>query len=363
MIIRDGFDDYLVVDSKTGALKAYLNQRATNDVSQISWGFESVGTIATGLGPGKNVRIADIDGDGVSHGIPSTHHPVYGCSVCKLTSDLLASPHSVMIISISIQTVGPPSTATSTAQPPPTQIVTGLCPRQTRLALGSGRRKSNSSTSMGKLNDVAKLLTTYLQPWISDGKADYVWTRPVDGRVEVWLNMYPALPAWHAIGEIAGGVGTSGTNVRYGRLQAKERADYIAVDPSTGSIAAWLNGCDDPDKSSAKNIVTILRVGILEDTKGRWTAYPLDSENAKYCTLTSSTGNAEVNLSVKFPTEITGITAHGHNCSYHGKENVVGQLLCDGVSAIHCSEDTSDTYKCTKYGVKMSFFKGIICKW
>lgn len=79
-----------------------------------------------------------------------------------------------------------------------------------------------------------------------DGKADYVWTRKLDGRVMVWYNEYPEKPTWREGGEIARGVGTSGANVRLARLHSTGRADYIAMEPKTGALAAWLNGCDDP---------------------------------------------------------------------------------------------------------------------
>ncbi|KAK8140819.1 hypothetical protein G3M48_001779, partial [Beauveria asiatica] len=39
-----------------------------------------------------------------------------------------------------------------------------------------------------------------------DGKADYVWTRPLDGQVQVWLNTYPQQPAWRHIGIVKDGV-------------------------------------------------------------------------------------------------------------------------------------------------------------
>jgi hypothetical protein len=57
-------DDYLDLDPETGLLKAYLNL-GPDDSSSYKWLFNPIGTIATGLGPGHRVRIADIDGDGV----------------------------------------------------------------------------------------------------------------------------------------------------------------------------------------------------------------------------------------------------------------------------------------------------------
>lgn len=65
--LRDGFDDYLVIDSKTGKTTAYLFEPDKEGEEQYGkFLFKPVGVIASGLGPGKNVRIADIDGDGVS---------------------------------------------------------------------------------------------------------------------------------------------------------------------------------------------------------------------------------------------------------------------------------------------------------
>lgn len=61
----DGYDDYLDLNPKTGALKAYLND-GEDEGSEYGWKFNPIGEIASGLGPGHRVRIADIDGDGVS---------------------------------------------------------------------------------------------------------------------------------------------------------------------------------------------------------------------------------------------------------------------------------------------------------
>lgn len=76
-----------------------------------------------------------------------------------------------------------------------------------------------------------------------DGRADYVWLNPLDGSSRVWFNNYPNTPTWLEQPEIAGGVGVSGRSVRYAHLQATGRASYVAMDPDTGAISAWLNGC------------------------------------------------------------------------------------------------------------------------
>lgn len=60
---RDGRDDYLVVDPKTSELTACLNDGEVES-HPYNWQWKPVGSIASGLGPGRNVRFADLDGDG-----------------------------------------------------------------------------------------------------------------------------------------------------------------------------------------------------------------------------------------------------------------------------------------------------------
>lgn len=61
---RDKLSDYLDVNSASGELKVYRN--ADKSSSAYGWSFQPLGVTASGLGPGRNVRFADIDGDGVS---------------------------------------------------------------------------------------------------------------------------------------------------------------------------------------------------------------------------------------------------------------------------------------------------------
>ena len=62
---RDGKDDCLVLDPKTGGLTVYLND-GIDEGSGDGWKWNPIGSSASGLGPGANVRFVDIDGDGVS---------------------------------------------------------------------------------------------------------------------------------------------------------------------------------------------------------------------------------------------------------------------------------------------------------
>ncbi|TLD05009.1 uncharacterized protein PgNI_09260 [Pyricularia grisea] len=193
----DGKDDYVVLDSQTGALDLYLNKGEDRDFVN-GWRWEPFGQIASGLGPGANVRIADIDGDGKDDYI--FLHPNGGRTT----------------IYRNVFDAKQPGAAHWRALPEADASGIGQRPKEIELVDVNG-----------------------------DGKADYVWTSALDGRVKVWFNDYPNQPTWLAQGEIAGGVGTSGANVRWADLQGTGRASYIAVDPNTGGLAAWLNGCDD----------------------------------------------------------------------------------------------------------------------
>ena len=60
----DKKQDFNIVDPKSGAIVLYKNGGQQPD-GKWSWNVANDGKpIATGLGPGRNVRLADLDGDG-----------------------------------------------------------------------------------------------------------------------------------------------------------------------------------------------------------------------------------------------------------------------------------------------------------
>ncbi|KAJ6438913.1 Lipase 1 [Purpureocillium lavendulum] len=193
----DGKDDYLVLDPKSGELTVFLNEGEDRASEPYNWHWKPIGSIASGLGPGRNVRFADIDGDGRDDYI--FLHPKGGTTIYRnVFTRGGAGPHWTPL---------PEADASGIAQRP-------------------------EEISFHDINH--------------DGKADYVWTSAVDGSVHVWLNNYPNKPAWLAQGQIATGVGTSGSCVKWASLLHGNYSDYIAVDPTNGAIAAWLNLCEDP---------------------------------------------------------------------------------------------------------------------
>lgn len=86
---------------------------------------------------------------------------------------------------------------------------------------------------------------------VGDGKADYLWVNPDTGELTCWINNYPGLysPAGTnqapRIGIIADGAGP-GNQVFFADMNGNGKADYLVVDPNTGSVTVYWNEGPDP---------------------------------------------------------------------------------------------------------------------
>jgi hypothetical protein len=196
----DGKDDYLVIDPRTGAMTAYLNMGPDTNMPS-GWRFRGVGEVASGLGRGDRVRVADIDGDGFDDYIFLKNNG--GTTIYRN----IWSPDPA----------NPEVFKGDVWGPMPNADASGIFQRPEEITFHD-------------LN--------------GDGKADYVWTSAATGKARVWYNNFPNNPTWVGGDEIASGVGTSGSTVRWAKLQHTGRASYLAVSPTTGAVSAWLNGCD-----------------------------------------------------------------------------------------------------------------------
>ncbi|KAF6833212.1 hypothetical protein CPLU01_05731 [Colletotrichum plurivorum] len=196
-VTGDGMDDYIVVDPKTGKLSVWMNMGEDKDTPE-GWRWQFIDIDASGLGPGKNVRIADIDGDGWDDYIYLNEK-----GGTKIYRNMYLAEVPVW-------------------KPLPEADAEGISQRPEEISF----------------HDIN-----------GDGKADYVWTRAHDGAVFVWLNNYPNQPAWLPQGQVADGW-TSGSFVRWASMYVKRfkklvkpTSSYIAVRPKDGAVAAWMNGC------------------------------------------------------------------------------------------------------------------------
>ena len=81
--------------------------------------------------------------------------------------------------------------------------------------------------------------------------AEYLWVHPLSGSVDAWTNAGLNTNAadgwvWIPQGQIASGIGFSGPSVTFGRIGSSGRADYIGIEPASGALTVYLNGCNSP---------------------------------------------------------------------------------------------------------------------
>lgn len=196
----DGRDDYLVVNSSTGAVSEWHNGGPAlgGDPSKPVWVSE--GTIATGIA-GGTVEFADINGDG--------------------RADYLSVNPSTGAVTEYLN-AGPPSGGDPAK---PVWVNEGV--------IATGAIASGQTAMLADLN--------------GDRRADYLAVNSSTGAVTEYLNVAPsggdpAKPVWVNKGQVASGVLTSGTHVAFADLNGDLRADYLTVN-STGAVSAYRNGC------------------------------------------------------------------------------------------------------------------------
>jgi hypothetical protein len=191
-----------------------------------------------------------------------------------------------------------------------------------------------------------------------------VWTNPLDGSAYVWFNNYPSSPTWLAGGELIGGVGTSGANIRYAKLQDTGRASYVAVNPNNGGIAAWLNACSNLGPAPRNNVVLIEAVSIESGTLpvDQWDVFETTADGISDICTAQTIAGGDRNIG-EYPTSIGPFTAHGiSGCKYTGATSKVGVLDCPGVTGIQCRLDptSNPTSPCAGFGSITPFIK---CAW
>ncbi|RSL78301.1 hypothetical protein CEP51_008323 [Fusarium floridanum] len=224
----NGRADYIIIDPKDGGMRGWLNGGPSSN--EYGWNFAEQGRIFQGgIGPGANVRLADVDGDGFDDYIylhPGGRTTIYRNKWNK------GSP------------------------------------------MDSWVRMESQEAKNGIQRRPEEI---YFHDINGDGKADYLWINPVNGIVKAWINNYPNSPAWVDSGEYAGSVGTAGNNIRFAKLHLTGRASLVAVDRSTNAIAAWLNGCDNLDNSEKKHRITITHAkSVFSDKQWSVTERPLE---------------------------------------------------------------------------------------
>ncbi|KAK7422803.1 hypothetical protein QQX98_001364 [Neonectria punicea] len=272
----DGKDDYIVVDAKTGGLRAYINEGKTD--SEYGWRFRPIGKVANGgWGKGANVRLADIDGDGFDDYI---YLDAGGATITYRNDWNEDNPIDSWV-----------------------------------------RMKGADAVGIGQRPEEIEFYDIN-----GDGKADYVWTSPLDGRVRVWLNHYPNDPPWRAAGEIAGGVGTSGLNVRFATLQKTGRASYVAINRTP---EPWQHGSTAATASGRCRLQSRAQLWVVFEGTAEEALDVCDSGNIQ------TEAASEDMQTPNFPTKISSFKAHGEKgCKYSGTKDEHTETLSTALGRV-----------------------------
>ncbi|KAL5347503.1 hypothetical protein ACLOAV_007815 [Pseudogymnoascus australis] len=305
----DGRDDYLIFDDEAG-ISGYLNIMTQKSGVPLFAKQEGNQPIATGIENTKNwrdIRIADVDGDGkadysyiasdgsvhlwLNRGSADTSRASDSVVFADIDGDTIDDyvilDHDTGSISGPDEGMGWKFEALNGGEP----IASGRAPASQILFADINRDdlddylyadyiflKPNGGTTIYRNNWSEGGPGNYFVPFPEmdasginenpdeiqfvdingDEKADYVWTRSIDGVAKVWYNNYEfkeegqedkSRYGWREGGVFASGVGANGDNVRYAIMDKSGRSSYVVLDPATGAPAAWLNGCDDKGDS------------------------------------------------------------------------------------------------------------------
>ncbi|KAL8959474.1 MAG: hypothetical protein Q9193_003670 [Seirophora villosa] len=203
----DGKEDFCIIDPKSGAVTLYKNGGRQADGQ---WRWIPTGPIASGIGgPGKNVRLADLDGMVLE-------------PACDGKADYIL--------------LGPNGQATLYLNKGEKAGGWNWIPYDGGKEIASG---------IGILADFVEF-----KDIDGDGKADYIGIGQLDGSAIVYINHGPQPDGgWGWVPQndakpVASGVGSVGRDVRWGRMEKNGRYSYLALTPNSGALRAWLNGCD-----------------------------------------------------------------------------------------------------------------------
>jgi hypothetical protein len=138
-------------------------------------------------------------------------------------------------------------------------------------------------------------------------------------------------------------------------MQKTGRASYIAVDPSYGSLSAWLNGCTDLAPPQLKQNWAIIYRAYATNDKGKYFVgwHVLDVVAKKpmdVCDGKSYSKEQQASVETNYPPEISEFTSHGvKGCTYKGSAETIGHLRCPGIRDIKCIKGNRDVLPTCTY--------------
>lgn len=226
----DGRADYHVVNNATGALTSFLNMGPG-----INPTWQPLGQIASGLGGGGEVMLADLNGDGRADYIWS--NPATGVVTAYINTRGLASGLGPVWI-------------------PANLGLTFLGAKFNQIAFADFNNDGKADyftqaefalqLSISQSSGLAYVTGdgTRFADLNGDGRDDYIWM-DINGKITLYLNGgldSNGKQIWLPQGVIASGVGSPRSEIHFADLDGDGLADYLVVDPTSGAVTLWKNG-------------------------------------------------------------------------------------------------------------------------
>ncbi|RBQ14077.1 hypothetical protein DP939_42640 [Spongiactinospora rosea] len=252
----DRRDDYLVVNDKTGAVRAWMNAGGDRD-GQPGW--VPRGQIASGVGHGDEevIDFADIDGDKRDDYLVVNVRTKAVRAWMDAGGDRDGQPGWVPRGQIASGVEGEAGPAFADINGDArddylvvTDVSSGAVSAWTNI--GGDRDGKPGWIPRGQI------ASGVLEPGDGlrfanvdcDTRADYVVTKYPSGRATAWLNRggdRDGTPGWAPRGQIASGVGIAeNEGLAFADIDGDQRDDYLIWDLRTGSVQAWINNGGDP---------------------------------------------------------------------------------------------------------------------
>ncbi|KAL8858124.1 MAG: hypothetical protein Q9178_005301 [Gyalolechia marmorata] len=218
----DGMQDFNIVEPKSGAIVLYKNGGQQPD-GKWTW-IPALGgkPIATGLGPGELIRLADLDGTYTPGGL------LWHLLTSREKGDGKAD-----------------------------YILLGAERGDAVLYLNKGEKPGGWSwipyndgkpiaTGIGFIADHVQFFDID-----GDGLADYLGIDQLSGATTVYRNLGPQPNGgwgWVPMNDakpIATGIGSVGRDVLWGRMEKTNRYSYLGIAPNSGALRSYLNSCNE----------------------------------------------------------------------------------------------------------------------
>lgn len=160
-------------------------------------------------------------------------------------------------------------------------------------------------------------------------------------------------------------------------MQKTGRASYVALDPSSGAMSAWLSGCSDIAPPQRRENWIFIDRAYVDNGEGRvYFGWELQYRKARKlegpCDPESFVKEVRQSVETNYPAEIPAFNVAGlKDCTYRGSTDTIGHMMCPEIDRIVCMKaprmgyDSSCTYNFVGSGLSISLVldETIRCSW